>query len=119
MIKIDSIYLSTGFPDQNGDSASAKKFLDDNQVNYKHLHYASEAQWESVFSAISTWEDYITDKNGNVDKSQTIKVAVDAFPILHYDVVNDDYTRTRVVVAGLSQILDSNIVALSKVSNGG
>lgn len=119
MIKIDSIYLSTGFPDDSGDSSKAKRFLDQNGVKYTHLHYGNEDQWEQVFNAFSTWEDYVSDKEGNVDKSQTIKHEVTAFPILHYDIVNDDYTRTRVVVPGLDAILDSNIVALSKVLNGG
>ena len=119
MIKIDAVYLSTGFPDQNGDGAAAKKFLDDNAVSYTHLHYGDDRQWESVFNAFNTWEDYAVDRDGNVDKSRTVKPSVDALPVLHFDVVNDDYTRTRVLFAGLPQILDSNIVALSKVFNGG
>lgn len=119
MIKIDAVYLSTGFPDQNGDGAAAKKFLDDNGVSYTHLHYGDDKQWVHVFSAFNTWENYVVDANGNVSKSDVDKYFVDALPVLHFDVVNDDYTRTRVLFAGLPQILDSNIVALSKVFNGG
>lgn len=119
MIKIDNIYLSTGFPDQNGEGGIAKKFLDDNSVQYVHLHYADPRQWQSVFDAFGTWEAYDSDGDGKFDSSRMVKANVFAFPILHYDVITEDYKRERVVIQGAQNILNSRVVELSKVNNGG
>lgn len=119
MIKIDQIYLSTGFPDVNGESAVAKKFLDDNGVSYTHLHYADQRQWQAVFDAFSTWRGYDHDGDGKFETKELIAVNATAFPVLHYDVITDDYRRERVVIQGASNIVNSKIVELSKINNGG
>lgn len=119
MIKIDDICLSTSFPDENGEGGVAKKYLDDNGVQYKHLHYADPGQWQYVFDAFATWEAYDSDGDGVFDKTRIAKVNVTGFPILHYDVITDDYRRERVVIQGASNIVNSKIVELSKINNGG
>lgn len=119
MIKIDDICLSTSFPDENGEGGVAKRFLDDNGVQYKHLHYADSSQWQLVFDAFGTWEAYDSDGDGEDDKIRMVKVNVTAFPILHYDIITDDYRRERVVIQGAQNILNSRVVELSKINNGG
>lgn len=119
MIKIDDICLSTCFPDESGECSVAKKFLDDNGVAHKHLHYADPSQWQIVLDAFSTWQAYDSDGDGKFDKARLVAVNATAFPVLHYDVITDDYRRERVVIQGASNIVNSKIVELSKVNNGG
>jgi hypothetical protein len=101
IVKIDQVHLYTGLTETASDSYAAKKWMDDNGVEYIHLHYGDETQHEVVFSALSTWwptESVITQ-----------------FPFVTYREIHDDYSTINLSIRGLEAITESNLVELQKL----
>lgn len=105
--KIDSIYLYTDLTwaeDEVSDSVEARKYLDDNGVEYIHLNYADPTQHEAALSPLRTW--LFTDG---------LHEEINEFPLVIYSEVHDDIPSAlypKVLLYGLDAIKDSNITDL-------
>lgn len=100
IIKIKDIYLYTGFTANANDGYSAKVWMDQNNIQYTHMHYADSAQHQSLFDALSTWSF------GDAE------IAFSQFPFVIYDEVSDDYSITKRCLYGLEAITSSDLVNL-------
>ena len=98
IVGIAKIYLYTGLtPTGGNDSALARQWLDDNNIEYTNLWYGDSAQHQSVFDALNTWG--IGEFND--------------FPFIVYDERHDDFTTVKQSLIGLDAITNSNLVELS------
>lgn len=100
ILKIKDICLCTGLVKDNNENRTAYDFLTANNVNFQHLAYWDISQHPLVWQSLQSW-----------DHTKTI----DTFPILHYHEIDDEYNIRPVVFVGLSEILGSNVVELSKL----
>lgn len=100
IVGIANIYLYTGLTPSGGDSYAAKQWMEDQGIEYVHLHYAEPAQHESVFEALRTWfpEQEILD-----------------FPFVIYDERHDDYSVEKRCLYGLDEITNSNLAELTSL----
>ena len=98
---IKDIYIYTGMtPTGESDSATAVEWLNNNNIVYTNLWYGDQAQHQSVFDAINTW---------NVGE-------VSDFPFVIYDEIDSEGVTTRVALIGLDAILNSNLAELVALS---
>lgn len=101
IVGIKDIYLYAGLTETGGsDSAKAKKWLDEQGIEYSHLFYGDPDQHQSVFDALATWfpdEDF----------------TIEDFPFVVYDELHDDFTAVRRCLYGLVAIVDSNLPELA------
>lgn len=100
IIKIKDVCLCTGLIKDNNENRTAFDWLKENGVDFTHLAYWDPAQHPDVFSSLQTWDH---------------DVSIDRFPILHYHEVDSDFNLRGVVLVGLAEIQNSNIVELSKL----
>lgn len=100
IVKIKDICLCTGLVKDNNENRSAYDYLTSSNIDFKHLAYWDPAQHQGVWDSLQTW---IHDKQ------------INTFPIVHYHQVDDQYNTTGVVLVGLSEIMNSDIVNLSKL----
>jgi len=100
ILKIKDICLCTGLIKDNNENRSAFDWLKEQGVDFKHLAYWEPAQHQDVFNNLQTWDH---------------SVNVNTFPLLHYHEVDSDYNIKGVVLVGLEQIKNSNIVELSRL----
>jgi len=100
ILKIKDICLCTGLIKDNNENRSAYDWLNEQGVNFKHLAYWDPAQHQDVFNSLQTWDHDVT---------------INRFPILHYHEVDTDYNIKGVVLVGLDEIKNSNIVELSRL----
>lgn len=101
IIAIKDVHLYTGLTETGGnDSASAQKWLDENNISYSHLWYGDPQQHPEVFAALNTWGI------GNFSD----------FPFVIYDEVHDNYDLKRQALIGLDAIKKSNLVQLQKLN---
>ena len=105
--KIDSIYLYTNLTWAEGetsDSVEARKYLDDNGVQYIHLNYADPAQHEAALAPLRTWMF-----------SDGLHTEITDFPFIIYSEVHDDMDSSmypKVLIYGLDAIKQSNLTDL-------
>ena len=104
IVGIASIYLYTGLSETASLSYEAKKWLEDNQINFNHLHYADDKQFKSVFDALNTW----------FPESAT---PITEFPFIVYDERHHDYSVITRLLYGLEAIKTSNISELTLLGN--
>lgn len=100
IIKIKDICLCTGLVKDSNDNRSAYDWLTEQGIDFKHLAYNDPNQHNDVWASLQTWDH---------DKT------INTFPILHYHEVDDQYNVTGVVLVGLDEIINSDIVNLSKL----
>lgn len=112
IIKIDSIYLYSGIVSesvdtsldeqiQNDDSLVAKKWLNSKEIPFIFLNYGDPKQWPAAIRPLNTWFSNVEIKD---------------FPFIIYDEIDETFTRTKRVLFGLDEIINSNLVALLKLS---
>lgn len=107
IVGIANIYLYTGLTKNGGGpSAEAKAWLDEQGVEYTHLHYGDPEQHASVFEALSTWFP-------NED------VSIADFPFVVYEERQDDYSAVQRLLYGLEAITSSNLVELTLLTPKG
>ena len=58
--KIDDIDLYVGLTETAQECWSIKKFLTDNNIKFRTLMYADDAQHEDLFAGVSTWWEGVT-----------------------------------------------------------
>lgn len=100
ILKIKDICLCTGLVKDNNGNRSAYDYLTENNVDFIHLAYWDPRQHPSVWASLQTW-----------DSTKT----VDKFPIVHYHEVDEELNLKGVVLVGLDEIKNSDIVKLSKL----
>lgn len=109
MTKIDAIYLYTDFQwDSNEvtESTEAKKFLDDNGIQYTLLNYAIKEDHENCLAPLRSWAF------SNIEGGTH---SFEKFPFVIYTEVHDDLPidqMPRVLLFGIDAIKESNIVEL-------
>jgi hypothetical protein len=105
--KIDSIYLYTNLTwaeDEVSDSVEAKKYLEDNGVQFIHLNYADPVQHEAALAPLRTW----LFADGQHEE-------ITEFPLVIYSEVHDDLETAfypKVLLYGLDAIKDSTLTDL-------
>jgi len=101
LTKIDDIYLYTGLTASANNSYAAKKWFDEQGIEYIFMHYGNEAEHASLFAALDTWwpgEHTFTD-----------------FPFVVYTEIHDDLSPRnypRICLYGLDNIVNSNLPQL-------
>lgn len=104
IVGIANVYLYTGFNETASISYEAKKWLEDNQIKFNHLHYGDDVQFESVFAAINSWwPDSIT--------------PLTDFPFIVYEERHDDYSSIQRLIYGLQAIKTCNLAELNQLGN--
>lgn len=98
VVRISDIHLYTGLTASASDSFAAKKWCDENKINYIHLHYGDDSQHREVFSTLSTW---FPGQKDIVD-----------FPIITYHEHYSDSGNLVKSIVGLKNIQNSNLVSL-------
>lgn len=91
IVSITNFYLYTGLTASASDSFAVKAAMDENGVEYTHLHYADSSQHEDVLSAVSSWfpeNPPLTD-----------------FPFLVYDERHDDFSVVKRILVGKNEII--------------
>jgi hypothetical protein len=73
--KIDDIDLYVGLTTDAQTCWEMKKFLTDNNIKFRTMMYADDAQHEALFTAVSTWWEDVT---------------FDKFPFLTYTEIDSD-----------------------------
>lgn len=104
IVGIANIYLYTGLSETGSISYEAKKWLEENQIKFNHLHYADEVQFESVFTALNTWFSEST-------------TPITEFPFVVYDERHHDYSSTVRLIYGLEAIKTCNLAELTLLGN--
>jgi hypothetical protein len=104
IVGIASVYLYTGFNETASISYEAKKWLEDNQIQFGHLHYADDGQFDSVFTALNTWWPDST-------------LPITEFPFVVYDERHHDYSVITRLIYGLEAIKASNLPELIQLGN--
>lgn len=105
--KIDSVYLYTDLTwaeDEVSDSVDAKKYLEDNGVEFIHLNYADPAQHEAALAPLRTWL-FADGQHQEISN----------FPLVIYTEVHDDMESAyypKVLLYGLDAIKESNLTDL-------
>lgn len=95
LVKIINVYLYTANTTEDACN-QAKKWLQDNDVEFTHLHYGDAAQHPQVFEALNSWF--------NTNFSE--------FPIVVYDEVHDDSPSQRAFIYGTHALTQSNLAEL-------
>ncbi len=80
LTKIDDVYLYTAMDHTAQACFEMKQYLQDNNVNFNHLHYNDDSQLPDVFAPLSTWWEGET---------------FNAMPILIYTEIHDDLPPSR------------------------
>lgn len=93
LLKIANIYL---YATNDSDSEAAKKWLDDNEIEYTYLRYADESQHPYVFHALNSW----------------FNTELNSFPIVVFDEIHDDRPSYKSYIAGLEAIEQSTLAEL-------
>lgn len=116
IIKIDSIYLYTCifsnadessenynqvYIDQHQNSKTALGWMKFHELNFIHLNYSDISQHIDALHPLKSWF------NNTVN--------IETFPFIIYDEINDEFRRTKRIIYGLDDIINSNLVALSKL----
>lgn len=116
IIKIDDIYLYTSifydadespenynqtYTDQHQNSKTALGWMKFNEFKFVHLNYGEVSQHADALQPLNSWFNNT--------------VAIDAFPFVIYDEIDDKFRRTKRIVYGLDEIVTSNLVALYKL----
>ena len=104
IVGIANVYLYTGLSDSASLSYEAKKWLEENQISFNHLHYADDKQFKSVFDALNSWWPNST-------------ITINDFPFIVYDERHDDYSSIVRLIYGLQSIKDSNLTELNQLGN--
>lgn len=79
IIKIEDVCLYTTLDHTHAECYALKKWLDDNNIEYAHLHYPSEIK-EQVFAPLNTWWEGVTFTD---------------FPLITYTEFRDDLPLSR------------------------
>lgn len=95
LIKIIQVHLYTANTNEEACN-QAKQWLDNNGVEYTHLHYGDESQHSDVFTALNSWF--------GTNFSQ--------FPIVVYDEIYDDQPSQRAFIYGTTALTQSNLAEL-------
>jgi hypothetical protein len=104
IVGIASVYLYTGLDESASKSYEAKKWLEENEIQFAHLHYADHMQFESVFTALNTWWPHST-------------IPITEFPFVVYDERHHDYSSIVRLIYGLEAIKASNLSELTQLGN--
>ena len=113
IIKIDNIYFYSGILSDNivnsteielkqkENSLVAKKWLTDNNIPIILMNYGDPAQWPSAIAPLNTWFN---------------DTQIETFPFVIYDEIDENFNRTKRVLLGVDEIINSNLIALIKLS---
>jgi hypothetical protein len=102
IIKIKDIYLCTGLHEDNNGNKRAYDFLSNNNIPFTHLAYWDPSQHNDLFNNLKTWHDA-----GYPD--------INEFPFVYYTAFDNNYNIRKVFLIGGDSIINSDIVALSKL----
>ena len=95
LIKIIHVHLYTANTSEEACN-QAKQWLDDNGVEYTHLHYGDESQHPDVLNALNSW----------------FGTSFTQFPIVVYDEIYDDQPSQRAFIYGTTALTRSNLAEL-------
>lgn len=99
IIRVDQVYLYTGLSATGADQYAAWQWLKENGIDFTFMQYGEPETHQGVFDSLNTWD-------GAKDKK------LDQFPIVHYRVVDEDFTSQVVFLNGLDEIRGSLLPTL-------
>lgn len=106
ILKIRNVYLYTAMCDNAQDCWEALKLLKENNIPFVQLNYQDDSNFfteNGTMTNLSTWK-FSSDGITSFKKSFT------KFPILHWDVLTEDYEKYKNCAEGLDEIKTCDLI---------